>query len=121
MTGGGYRLLASGQTLEGSFSALLTPIFRTKYSGFLNRFSRSTRFTRRGRECCRGAGAAAQDSPAAVDLSERGQLLGAEGDQDRRRASEAAAGHPPPVEVIPPKSLAQVDVVGLGRAGGQRD
>ena len=32
MTGGGYRLLASGQTLEGSFSAVWTATIATKYS-----------------------------------------------------------------------------------------
>ena len=32
MTGGGYRLLASGQTLEGSFSAVSTVTIATKYS-----------------------------------------------------------------------------------------
>ena len=32
MTGGGYRLLASGQTLEGSFSAVSTATIATKYS-----------------------------------------------------------------------------------------
>ena len=31
MTGGGYRLLASGQTLEGSFSAVWTATIATKY------------------------------------------------------------------------------------------
>ena len=34
MTGGGYRLLASGQTLEGSFSAVSTATIATKYSFF---------------------------------------------------------------------------------------
>ena len=34
MTGGGYRLLASGQTLEGSFSAVWTATIATKYSFF---------------------------------------------------------------------------------------
>ena len=37
MTGGGYRLLASGQTLEGSFSAVWTATIATKYS-FLHIF-----------------------------------------------------------------------------------
>ena len=32
MTGGGYRLLASGHTLEGSFSAVSTPLFTITYS-----------------------------------------------------------------------------------------
>ena len=32
MTGGGYRLLASGQTLRGSFSAVSTATIATKYS-----------------------------------------------------------------------------------------
>ena len=32
MTGGGYRLLALGQTLEGSFSAVWTATIATKYS-----------------------------------------------------------------------------------------
>ena len=34
MTGGGYRLLASVQTLEGSFSAVSTATIATKYSFF---------------------------------------------------------------------------------------
>ena len=35
MTGRGYRLLASGQTLESSFSALSTPIFAAKVTKYL--------------------------------------------------------------------------------------
>ena len=47
VTGGGCRLLASGQTLRGSFSAVWTATIATKYSfcSMFDDFSRSTRFS----------------------------------------------------------------------------